>query len=108
VAEPAVTENPEEERYELRDGDGELLGFLEYRGRREVRALTHTEVLPEAEGKGAGSQLVAGVLDDLRGRGMQLIPICPFVKAYLERHPEQLDLVEPRIRRSFGLPEPPG
>lgn len=50
---------------------------------------------------------IEAVLDDLRERGLHLIPICPFVTAYLPKHPEYLDLVEPRMRKSFRLPDPP-
>lgn len=102
----AVTEHPERERYEL-TLDGELAGFVEYRGGGDTRTLTHTEVDARFEGRGLGGRLVAGVLDDLRARELKLIPMCPFVKAYLDRHPEQLDLVDPRLRRAFGLPDPP-
>jgi predicted GNAT family acetyltransferase len=40
-----------------------------------------------------GSQLVRGALDDLRARGLRVVPLCPFVAAYLRRHPEDADLV---------------
>ncbi len=101
-----VEEHPERERYEI-EVDGALAGFIEYRGHTEIRALTHTEVDPAFEGRGVGGALVSRTLDDLRARHLHLIPICPFVKAYLVRHPEYLDLVEPRMRRSFDLPDPP-
>jgi predicted GNAT family acetyltransferase len=45
------------------------------------------------EGTGVGSQLVRGALDDLRVRGLRLVPLCPFVAAYVRRHPEYADLV---------------
>ena len=50
--------------------------------------LVHTEVVSSAEGKGIGSQLVAGALDDIRSRGLRVVPVCPFVAAYVRRHPE--------------------
>jgi predicted GNAT family acetyltransferase len=43
-----------------------------------------------------GSRLVRGALDDIRGRGLKLVPRCEFVRAYLARHPEESDLVVPR------------
>jgi predicted GNAT family acetyltransferase len=58
-----------------------------------VIVLVHTEVAASAEGHGLGSRLVAGALDDIRARGLRLVPVCPFVTAYLRRHPEQQDLV---------------
>jgi uncharacterized protein len=57
--------------------------------------LVHTDVAPSAEGQGIGSRLVAGALDDIRSRGLRVVPVCPFVTAYLRRHPEQRDLVVP-------------
>ena len=100
-----VAEAPDRERYEI-TVDGELAGFLEYRGRGATRALTHTEVDDRFEGQGLGSTLIRETLDDVRRRGMHVLPVCPFVKAFLDRHDDYLDLVEPRIRRSFGLREP--
>jgi hypothetical protein len=100
-----VLENEAQERYELRV-EGELAGILEYRGHGPVRALTHTEVFEGREGQGLGSELIRRTLDDVRGRGLHVLPICPFVKAYLGEHREYVDLVEPNQRRAFNLPEP--
>jgi predicted GNAT family acetyltransferase len=58
-----------------------------------VVVLVHTEVEPAFEGQGLGARLVAGALEDLRARGLKLVPQCPFVRAYLRRHPDQADLV---------------
>jgi predicted GNAT family acetyltransferase len=58
--------------------------------------LIHTEVVPAAEGTGVGSQLVAATLEDLRSRGLSIVAICPFVRAYIRRHPEFADLVASR------------
>jgi uncharacterized protein len=58
-----------------------------------VVVLIHTEVEPAFEGQGLGARLVAGALEDLRARGLKLVPQCPFVRAYLRRHPDQADLV---------------
>ena len=87
-----VVDNPADERYELRVGD-EPAGQIVYRLRENAVALIHTEVADAFEGHGLGGKLVAGALADIRGRGLRLIPICPFVRSYLERHPEQADLV---------------
>ena len=87
-----VRDNPEELRYEL-VRDGEVIGVILYRATPGVIALVHTDVEPAFEGEGVGSRLVAGALDDIRARGLRLVPVCPFVAAYLRRHPEQRDLV---------------
>jgi predicted GNAT family acetyltransferase len=88
-----VRDNPDELRYEILR-DGELLGEIRYRTEPGVITLVHTEVMPAAEGQGVGSRLVAGALDDIRERGLRLVPVCRFVRAYLARHPEQGDLVD--------------
>ena len=97
-----VVQNEAQERYELRVG-GELVGILEYRGHGPVRALTHTEVFDGHEGQGLGTELIRRTLDDLRGRGLHVLPLCPFVKVFLAEHPDYLDLVEPKQRAAFNL-----
>lgn len=87
-----VVDNPAELRYELWV-DGALAGFIAYRREPGVVVLVHTDIDPAYEGKGFGTQLVAGALDDLRRRGLALVPLCPFVAAYLRRHPDQANLV---------------
>lgn len=87
-----VRDNPKELRYELLQ-DEELVGGIWYRTTPGVIALVHTEIEPLAEGRGLGSRLVSGALDDIRARGLRVAPVCPFVTAYLRRHPEQRDLV---------------
>jgi uncharacterized protein len=87
-----VRDNPDERRYELLRG-GELVGEIRYRVKPGAIVLLHTEVAPSAEGQGLGGRLVAGALADIRSRGLRLVPVCPFVAAYIRRHPEQRDLV---------------
>ena len=82
-----VRDNPEELRYEILR-DGELLGEILYRTRPGAVVLVHTEVAPSAEGQGVGGRLVAGALEDIRSRGLRVVPVCPFVAAYIRRHPE--------------------
>jgi uncharacterized protein len=89
---PRVVDNPDGRRYELWLGET-LAGFIDYRTEPGTVMLLHTEVDPAFEGQGLGARLVAGALDDLRSRGLKLVPLCPFVRAYLRRHPEQADLV---------------
>lgn len=87
-----VRDNPAEQRYEA-VLDGEVVGEIRYRTRPGVIVLVHTEVAPAVEGRGVGSRLVSAALDDIRARGLRLVPICPFVQAYLGRHPEYGDLL---------------
>lgn len=91
------------ERYEARV-HGALAGFAEYRGHSDPRAFTHTEVDERFEGQGVGSALVAAAMEDVRARGLHVLPLCPFVKAWLDRHPEvAAEVVQDRYRAAFGL-----
>ena len=86
-----VQDAPERQRYEaLRDG--EVLGFAAYQKAAELIVFTHTEVDPSLEGKGVGGALVRAALDDVRGLGLKVLPICPFVQGWMLRHPEYVDL----------------
>ena len=85
-----VSDNPAELRYELRDDD-ELVGEIRYRKVPGGLALVHTEVDPKRQG--LGSVLVGGALDDLRARDLGVVPVCPFVRVYMRRHPEYADLI---------------
>ena len=86
--EPRVGDNPEELRYELWLGD-ELAGEIRYiRDDDGKVVLVHTEVEPRYEHQGLGNVLVQGALDDLRERGIEYRVVCPFVAAYLRRHPQ--------------------
>ena len=86
-----VHDNAAEHRYELSvDGQTASAANLDEGG---ARVFTHTLVPPELEGHGVGTRLVAGALADVRARGLKLVTQCPFVAAYVERHPETRDLV---------------
>jgi len=87
-----ITDAPDASRYEARL-DGELAGILEYVVKRNRIALAHTEVLPAFEGRGIAGRLAKFALDDARLRGLGVIVMCPFVRAYVERHPEERDIV---------------
>jgi uncharacterized protein len=89
----AVRDNPGELRYELLL-DEHVVGEILYRlAAPDHVVLLHTEVLPSLEGKGLGARLVAGALDDIRDRGLHVIPFCPFVRSYIRRHSDYADLV---------------
>jgi uncharacterized protein len=81
-----VIRNDAEGRYELDLGAGLAVAYFE---RREDRVLfTHTEVPPAARGQGAASKLIAGALADVRAQGLQAVPLCSFVRRYMEDHPD--------------------
>jgi hypothetical protein len=87
-----VADRPGAQRYELLV-DGEPSGFMTYRLDGDVIAMLHTEVDPEREGRGLGSELVAHALDDARARGLRVRPVCSFVVDYIRRHPDYSDLL---------------
>ena len=101
--EPQVVDNPEAGRFELRV-DGEVAGFAEYRRTGRNLALTHTVVDQRVEGRGLGSVLARGALDAARRDGLAVLPFCPFIRAYIERHPDYLDAVPAGRRAQFRLP----
>ena len=90
--ETTVRDNPEENRYEIRDGD-RVLGLAAYERRGDTTVFTHTEVDPDAGQDGLGSTLVRAALDDVRSKGGSVVPQCPFVRGWIERHEEYADLV---------------
>ena len=86
-----VVDNVAESRYELEVDGGTAIAAYERRG--DVIAFTHTGVPEAIEGQGIGSRLVAGALADVRAKGLKMLPLCAFVAAYAERHPETRDLL---------------
>ena len=107
VLPPEVTLSEADQRYEI-TADGEPAGFLTFHDHRGTRTLVHTEIDPAYEGRGLAGDLVRAVLDDIRGRGMTMLPVCPFVRAFLDKHPEYVDLVPAAQRDRFGLPPADG
>lgn len=88
-----VTDNPAESRYEAYV-DGERAGFAEYRLTDELIVFSHTEVDSRFEGKGVGSALARHALDDVRAAGTRkVMPLCPFIKAWIGKHPDYRPLV---------------
>ena len=88
-----VQDNPDKSRYEALVESGVVAGFSEYKKRGGLLIFTHTEVDDAFEGQGVGSALARGALDGARTTGLAVRPLCPFIKAYIDRHPEYQDLV---------------
>jgi predicted GNAT family acetyltransferase len=74
--------------------DGDEAGELVYRMHEGRRVFVHTGVRDEYEGQGLASRLARRVLDDARAEGLKIVPQCPYVRGYLERHPEDQDLID--------------
>jgi predicted GNAT family acetyltransferase len=98
----SVERDAEQRRYEI-SVDGEPAGFTAWEQRDGAIAFTHTEVNPAFKGRGVGSQLVGEALDDVRGRGLAVLPFCPFVRSFIASHVDYLDLVPAEQRAAFGL-----
>jgi hypothetical protein len=87
-----VRRNEESARYEA-FVDGALAGFAQFRPAGDVVVLPHTVVDDAFEGQGVGSALARGALDDLRARGVRVHATCPFISAWVAKHPDYQDLV---------------
>lgn len=88
-----LNNNTTEHRYELTN-EGKIVGFAEYKLDDNAVVFTHTEIAPEHEGNGYGSQLAKQALEDVRKQGKLAVPRCEFIAAYIERHKEYADLVK--------------
>jgi uncharacterized protein len=98
----AVKDVPDEGRYEIAL-DGELAGFTAYVLRPGLIAFVHTQIDEHFQGRGLADRLIAAALDDARRRELAVLPFCPFVQAFIERHADYLDLVPEQYRERFGL-----
>jgi len=87
-----VRKNTDASRYEAYDAET-LAGVAAYIPAQGMVVFTHTEVDPTYEGQGVGSALARAGLDDVREQGLQVMPLCPFIHAWIGRHREYLDLV---------------
>jgi uncharacterized protein len=86
-----VRDNRAEERFEL-EADG-FTAFAAYHRHGDHITFIHTEVPPQLGGRGIGSRLVKGALAQVRAEGLKVKPVCPFVRRYIETHPEEQDLL---------------
>ncbi|MFR9775270.1 GNAT family N-acetyltransferase [Micromonospora sp. MS34] len=89
-----VEENPAKHRFEILVDDA-LAGFSAYLPRGEVLVFTHTEVDERYQRMGVGAALIQATLDQIRARGGRVVPRCPSMAAFIERHPDYADLVVP-------------
>jgi uncharacterized protein len=88
-----VLDVPEKSRFEIRIG-GEQAGFADYSRMGGRLVFRHTEIDDAYEGRGLGSKLAQGALDAARAGGHPVVPLCPFIASYIERHPDYQDLVD--------------
>ena len=97
-----VVDNPNGSRFEIYD-DEELAGFAEYHRFRNEIAFIHTEIDPRFEGRGLAGLLARTALDTVREQGLGVLPYCPFIRGWITKHPDYVDLVPASQRAKFGL-----
>jgi hypothetical protein len=105
ATEPAITDNEAESRFEIHVG-GERAGLVQYHipsHHPTVISFLHTEVDDRFQGMGLAGKLARAVLDNARERGLQVLPYCPYIKAWIAKHPDYADLVPEDRRAEFGL-----
>ncbi len=98
----AIRDNAGMHRFEADLGDGSL-AIADYNLRHGRIVFNHTQVPPAHEGQGIGSALIRFALKSARERGLKVIPICPFFAAYIKKHAEEQDLLDPAYRKVLGL-----
>jgi predicted GNAT family acetyltransferase len=92
MADVVIVDNRDFWRVEAHAG-GKVAGFAAYRDKQGRRVFTHTEVDPEFEGQGIGSTLARAALDKARADGVGVVPLCPFIRRWIDEHPDYADLV---------------
>jgi len=95
MTEVQVSDAPREHRFEARTPEGVVVAYAMYQVSDGTVVFTHTETDPRFEGQGVASTLVRAALDSVRASGRDVAAFCPYVKAWLARHPEYQDLVHP-------------
>ncbi|MET8804099.1 GNAT family N-acetyltransferase [Streptomyces sp. NPDC004546] len=93
-AAPTVERNDVKHRYEILV-DGKRAGLTAYRDRGEQRVFFHTEVDEAFAGQGLASRLVQEALTDVREAGKRIVPVCPYVAKFLNKHEEFADITDP-------------
>ncbi|NUT35567.1 MAG: N-acetyltransferase [Hamadaea sp.] len=94
-----VTDVPDKDRFEAHTADGTLAGFVTYQLTGTIIVYTHTEVDPAFEGKGVASTLARAVMDDAKAQGRTVVPICPYISKWLEKHHEYDGIVARTTRK---------
>lgn len=95
----SVTDVPDRERFEAREESGEVAGFMTYQLTGDIIAYTHTEVMPEFAGRGVGSQIARAVMQDAKDRGRSVVPLCPFLVKWLDKHHDFDDIIVRTTKR---------
>ena len=98
-----IRDDPDNHRYVV-EIDGAIAGSAVYHLRAHRHVFVHTEVDPQHEGQGVGSALARYALDDVKAKGGTIVPICPFIAGWVDRHPEYRAMVDrPLLDRINGV-----
>ena len=87
-----VKDNPASHRFEA-VVEGKT-AFIDYKLKDDEMKVLHTEVPKELEGRGIAGTMTRQVLEYIDTHHLQLIPLCPYMKSYLKKHPEYEHLVK--------------
>ena len=99
---PVVTDNTAESRFEVHVG-GERAGLVKYQRKGGELSILHTEVDEKFQGMGLAGILARAALDQARARGESVLPFCPYVRSWIGKHPDYVDLVPADRRPAFRL-----
>lgn len=105
ATEPVVIDNQAESRFEIHVG-GERAGLVQYHipdHDPTVISMVHTEVDDRFQGMGLAGKLARAALDNARERGLQVLPYCPYIRSWIAKHPDYVDLVPEGRRAEFDL-----
>ncbi|MBX3143012.1 MAG: N-acetyltransferase [Trueperaceae bacterium] len=97
-----VSYRPESKRYVAKVAGSDAEAFIDVMPGETAWVFSHVEVAPALEGKRVASRMVQAALADIRSQGLAIMPLCPYVLAYLRRHPEETDVVHPRFKNMVG------
>ena len=98
-----VIDNKEARRFEA-EVDGHW-AIIEYSVLPNILSLNHVEVEKTLEGKGVATEMAEKVLLQIELRGLKVIPVCPFIKKYIQKHPEWKSIIAKDPNRKKPLPE---
>jgi len=88
--------NEPERRFEAEVAGG--LARADYRMQGSTMRLVHTEVPQHVENRGVAARVVATALDYARQHGLKVEPVCPYVRAYMRKHPESHDVLADGVK----------
>lgn len=90
-----LVKNDEKQRFELENNG--YIAFIDFEEKEHFIALVHTEAPEELQGTGTAAALVEKTLQYIEKSGKKVMPFCPFVLAFIKKHPEWKPLVSEKF-----------